>query len=80
MLENNFWQDKNKSQKIIKEKKLYENLINSYDKSVIDIAELSYELIKSSYSFFSLIIFCELGLSCQKLFSNIFCLFFSNLE
>ena len=40
MLENNFWQDKNKSQKIIKEKKLYENLINSYDKSVIDITDL----------------------------------------
>jgi len=40
MLENNFWQDKNKSQKIIKEKKLYENLINSYDNSVISIIDL----------------------------------------
>ena len=29
MLENNFWQDKSNSQKIIKEKKLYEDLINS---------------------------------------------------
>ena len=34
MLENNFWQDKSNSQKIIKEKKLYEDLINSHDNSV----------------------------------------------
>ena len=31
MLESNFWQDKANSQKIIKEKKLYEDLIVSYD-------------------------------------------------
>ena len=31
MLEANFWQDKLKSQKIIKEKKLFEDLINSYE-------------------------------------------------
>ena len=34
MLESNFWQDKSNSQKIIKEKKLYEDLINSHDSSV----------------------------------------------
>ena len=44
MLENNFWQDKLNSQKIIKEKKLYEELINSYKNSVkflIDLQELN---------------------------------------
>jgi peptide chain release factor 2 len=41
MLEANFWQDKNYSQKVIKEKKLYEDLINSYSKSVNSINELS---------------------------------------
>ena len=30
MLESNFWQDKNKAQKVIKEKKFQEDLINSY--------------------------------------------------
>ena len=40
MLENNFWQDKSNSQKIIKEKKLYEDLINSYDNSVTSIIDL----------------------------------------
>ena len=44
MLEENFWQDKLNSQKIIKEKKLYEELINSYDnssKSLTDLHELN---------------------------------------
>ena len=44
MLENNFWQDKTNSQKVIKEKKLYEELINSHDNSVqslIDLQELN---------------------------------------
>jgi peptide chain release factor 2 len=40
MLENNFWQNKSNSQKIIKEKKLYEDLLNSYDNSVKSINEL----------------------------------------
>ena len=40
MLENNFWQDKSNSQKIIKEKKLYEDLINSHDNSVESLIEL----------------------------------------
>ena len=34
MLEANFWQDKNNAQKIVKEKKLQEDLINSHDYSV----------------------------------------------
>ena len=46
MLEENFWQDKLKSQKIIKEKKLFEDLINSYNYSVNQIKDLNdlYEL------------------------------------
>jgi peptide chain release factor 2 len=43
MLENNFWQDKSNSQRVIKEKKLHEELINSYNnsvKSLIDLGEL----------------------------------------
>ena len=44
MLESSFWQNKSNSQKIIKEKKLYEELINSYDessKSLKDLDELN---------------------------------------
>jgi len=41
MLDENFWQDKLNSQKIIKEKKLYEELINSYDKSTKDLINLN---------------------------------------
>jgi len=46
MLESNFWQDKTNSQKIIKEKKLYEELISSYDNSAKTLNDLSelYEL------------------------------------
>ena len=40
MLESNFWQDKSNSQKIIKEKKLYEDLINSYNDSVKSLIDL----------------------------------------
>ena len=40
MLENNFWQDKLNSKKIIKEKKLYEELIKSYDNSVKTLTDL----------------------------------------
>ena len=43
MLEENFWQDKSNSQKIIKEKKLYEDLINSYNHSIKSLRDL-YEL------------------------------------
>ena len=44
MLESDFWQNKSISQKIIKEKKLYEDLINSYKNtsvSLIDLDELN---------------------------------------
>ena len=40
MLEENFWQDKSNSKKIIKEKKLYEELINSYDSTVKTFKDL----------------------------------------
>ena len=49
MLDNNFWKDKSNSQKIIKEKKLYEDLINSYEKSINnldDLDELNHLAIK----------------------------------
>ena len=46
MLEENFWQDKIKSQKVIKEKKLYEDLISSYNYTVNQLKDLHdlYEL------------------------------------
>tara|TARA_E500000178_G_scaffold354856_1_gene425383 strand:+ start:1259 stop:2236 length:978 start_codon:yes stop_codon:yes gene_type:complete len=43
MLEENFWQDKFKSKKILKEKKIFEDLANSFknsEKNLIDIQEL----------------------------------------
>ena len=40
MLDPNFWQDKLNSKKIIKEKKLYEDLINSYDNSIRNLKDL----------------------------------------
>ena len=40
MLENSFWQNKSNSQKIIKEKKLYEDLIKAYDNSVKSLNDL----------------------------------------
>ena len=40
MLESDFWQDKEKAQKVIKEKKLYEDLINSYDDSIRNLKDL----------------------------------------
>ena len=40
MLEANFWQDKNNAQKIVKEKKLQEDLINSYNYSVKQCKEI----------------------------------------
>ena len=46
MLEANFWQDKSKSQKIIKQKKLFEDLIKSYTHSKNQLKDLNdlYEL------------------------------------
>ena len=40
MLESDFWQNKSYSQKIIKEKKLYEDLINSYEYSIKSLKDL----------------------------------------
>ena len=40
MLEANFWQKKSNSQKVIKEKKLHEDLIHSYDYSVKSLKDL----------------------------------------
>jgi peptide chain release factor 2 len=40
MLESNFWQNKSNSQKVIKEKKLYEDLINSYENSIHSLKDL----------------------------------------
>ena len=41
MLESNFWQNKSNSQKVIKEKKLYEDLINSYNYSIKTLKDLN---------------------------------------
>ena len=40
MLDANFWQDKSGSTKILKEKKLFENLINSYESSLNKLNDL----------------------------------------
>ena len=40
MLEANFWQNKNNSQKVIKEKKLYEDLISSFNSSIKKLKDL----------------------------------------
>ena len=40
MLESDFWQNKSISQKIIKEKKLYEDLINSYKNTSVSLTDL----------------------------------------
>ena len=39
MLDTNFWHDKTKSNLIIKEKKLFEDLINSYDGSIKELSD-----------------------------------------
>ena len=40
MLNANFWQDKNNSTTVVKKKKLYEDLINSYKNSIIQLKDL----------------------------------------
>ena len=40
MLEADFWQDKFNSKKVVKEKKLFEDLINSFEESTKKIEEL----------------------------------------
>ena len=41
MLDANFWHDKSSSQKIVKEKKLFEDLINSHETSVKNLKDLN---------------------------------------
>ena len=41
MLNPDFWQDKSSSKKVIKEKKLYEDLINSFENSFIQLKDLN---------------------------------------
>jgi peptide chain release factor 2 len=40
MLEANFWQDKDNSKKVIKEKKLFEDLLNTYKFSIERLTDL----------------------------------------
>ena len=40
MLEANFWQDKDNSKKVIKEKKLFEDLLNTYRISIEKLSDL----------------------------------------
>ncbi|MDC3274381.1 peptide chain release factor 2, partial [Candidatus Pelagibacter sp.] len=40
MLEANFWQDKENSKKVIKEKKLFEDLLNTYNASIEKLSDL----------------------------------------
>ena len=40
MLEANFWQDKDNSKKVIKEKKLFEDLLNTYQVSIERLSDL----------------------------------------
>ena len=39
ILDVNFWKDKSNSQKVIKEKKLYEELVSSYEKSINNLKD-----------------------------------------
>ena len=48
MLDANFWQDKSLAQRVVKEKKLYENLINSYANSIKKLDELGVQIHKWS--------------------------------
>ena len=46
MLKPNFWRNKSNSQKVVKEKKFYEDLLKSYDESIVKLKDLNdlYEL------------------------------------
>ncbi len=41
MLNADFWHDKDNSKKVLKEKKLFEDLVNSYEKSVVKLKDLN---------------------------------------
>ena len=49
MLEENFWKDKNSAQKIIKEKKFFENILNNFLKSQKEVENLS-QLYQLAYA------------------------------
>tara|TARA_B100000965_G_scaffold402445_1_gene428403 strand:- start:32 stop:256 length:225 start_codon:yes stop_codon:yes gene_type:complete len=40
MIDANFWQDKDNSKKVVKEKKLYEDLVNSLNDSIQKLKDL----------------------------------------
>ena len=67
MLEANFWQDKNNSQKVIKEKKFYEDLVGSFKNSLEKLKDLDdlFELASE-----------EKNLIVQKTQSNLRIIFF----
>ena len=41
MLDANFWQDKSNSKNIIKEKKLFEDLLNTHNESIEKLSDLN---------------------------------------
>ena len=48
MLKPDFWRNKSNSQKVVKEKKFYEDLLKSYDESIVKLKDLNdlYELLR----------------------------------
>ena len=56
MLEANFWQDKDNSKKIIKEKKLFEDLIDTQKSSIEKLSDLALSCQKLSSSIFLLLL------------------------
>ncbi len=40
LLKENFWKDKSKVKKVVKEKKIFENILNSYKKSTLEVINL----------------------------------------
>ena len=78
MLDANFWQDKSNSQKVVKEKKLYEDLINSLNSSVEklndfeDLNELAMEEINSDVQGEILQNIKQLRSEIKKVKSNVF--------
>ena len=78
MLEASFWQDKNKAQKVIKEKQFQEDVINSYNSSVkqckeiLDLFNLAVAENNTSVINDSLKSIEELRLKTKKMRQNVF--------
>ena len=70
MLEANFWQDKNHSQRIIKEKKLYEELTNSFRDSQEKLKDLD-DLIELAIEEKNLLVQNEILQNLKELKSNV---------